>query len=243
MRRERTGHEFNQGQPLLLQRETTESDLESTKSLDIRNIREKSYIRKSSVYTNYDQFERKQFGNQIIQHYKKPISDSKPPSYCSPRDPIVSGLINNKNGGPDQLVDSAVQTLVNPQNEHRINTRRKRPKRCRNPDIVSCQWCDVLGPQSCSMCIEATNRHIAHDVESKNLPDVDQSILTLLAPNLPGMTTTSYYGGQNPGIGERSRGMGGKVTLSKENSMIFGGKSNRKKKNSNAPIATKHYNI
>lgn len=45
-------------------------------------------------------------------------------------------------------------------------------------------YCDVLGPASCSVCIEAANRRIAGEVQRESFPQLDSSVIALVAPRL-----------------------------------------------------------
>ena len=59
------------------------------------------------------------------------------------------------------------------------------------PDLqapVSCgrtsEFCEILGPGSCSICIENTNRHIGTELQHMLFPTIDMSMEKLIMPKL-----------------------------------------------------------
>ncbi|XP_013395573.1 uncharacterized protein LOC106177904 isoform X2 [Lingula anatina] len=70
------------------------------------------------------------------------------------------------------------------------------PTRCggaRNRNATFSQaFCDVLGPSSCSYCIEKTNRALARKVQNYAFPPVDATPRSLVAPNLGHILAESY---------------------------------------------------
>lgn len=62
--------------------------------------------------------------------------------------------------------------------------KRQNPEKCDRPNAIACQFCDVLGPAACGMCIEATNRRISLEVEEAAFPAIDCSATSLVAPSL-----------------------------------------------------------
>ena len=46
------------------------------------------------------------------------------------------------------------------------------------------QFCDVLGPETCTACIEFANRRVAGEVQKQDFPELDCTVTTLVAPML-----------------------------------------------------------
>lgn len=163
-------------EPPAMTSDTTDNVFDNLKHVDILTIKEKSYIQSSLIHKDNPKFDRQHFKHQILQDYKKPMSDVKAASYCSP-----SNSVNQSLTSVYDPTDDAVHSVVIPARQQKVKTRHKqKPRRCNNP----CHYCDVLGPQTCSLCIEKTNRYIAKQVERNTLPKVGGSMLSLVAPDL-----------------------------------------------------------
>lgn len=59
-----------------------------------------------------------------------------------------------------------------------------RPVRCQNPCRAQHAYCEVLGPASCSACIEFTNKTMAEEVQRRLFPGIDSSANSLVAPRV-----------------------------------------------------------
>lgn len=46
------------------------------------------------------------------------------------------------------------------------------------------EFCEILGPSSCSTCIENTNRHIGNELQDMLFPTIDMSVNKLIVPKL-----------------------------------------------------------
>ena len=147
--------------------------------VDYFHMKEKSYIRKTTERLKYplsDRTDKKRFSKHIIQEYKKPLKEVKPPGYGTPR--RVS-LVQRYN-----TITDIVNSLIKPNNGFNVMPKRQKAEKCDRENEMACQFCDVLGPVSCSMCIEATNRRIAHEVEEAAFPQIECTASNLVAPNL-----------------------------------------------------------
>ena len=156
------------------------------KGVDQQHAREKSYI----VRTGVDKspfpglVEQRRFSHHIMQGYNKPkrrqAQGYGTPQLCVLREPVKD-------------TNDVVDMVVRPPSSYNVMPKRQKPTKCRRDTGASCEFCDVLGPLSCSECIESTNRRIANDVQTAAFPAIDCTAASLVAPNLSQIMMKSSY--------------------------------------------------
>lgn len=119
--------------------------------------------------------EQRRFSEHIMQGYNKP-KRREVPGYGAPRTCVLQAPVKD--------TSDVVDLVVRPPSRYNIMPKRQKAVRCDRPGMVSCEFCDVLGPLSCHECIESTNRRIAHEVEHAAFPDMDCTASSLVAPTL-----------------------------------------------------------
>lgn len=147
--------------------------------VDFYHMREKSYIKRisQSLRSPYPgKSEQKRFSQHIMQEYKRPLKEVKSNGYGAPKRVVLNQTYND--------VNDVVEAFLKPNNGYNVMPKRQNPEKCSRPNQLACEFCDVLGPGACAMCIEATNRRIAHDVEEAAFPTLDCSATSLVAPRL-----------------------------------------------------------
>ncbi|XP_046325490.2 uncharacterized protein LOC124110288 [Haliotis rufescens] len=143
-----------------------------TSEVDVDTKREREYI----IRCNLPRYSRGPFNKMILQtFYKAP--KSKPIGYGMPR-PFTREASVQPNA--ISSINSKTQSYIT------INRHRSlcQPHPCSNHDVHDQQYCDILGPGTCSRCIESTNRHIAEVIQKKMFPTIEVSNNCLVVPKL-----------------------------------------------------------
>ena len=147
------------------------------KGVDQQHAKEKSYIGRTGVDKSPfpDLVEQRRFSRHIMQGYNKPKRRPVPgygmPKVCVLKEPIKD-------------TSDVVDLVVRPPSSYNVMPKRQKPTKCARDAGASCEFCDVLGPLSCSECIESTNRRIANDVQTAAFPSIDCTAASLVAPTL-----------------------------------------------------------
>ncbi|XP_067676308.1 uncharacterized protein [Haliotis asinina] len=139
---------------------------------DVDTKREREYILRCNLPRN----PRGPFNKMILQtFYKAP--KSKAIGYGMPR-PFTRETSMHQNAVSS--INSKTQSYIT------INRHRSlcQPKPCSSHDVHDQQYCDILGPGTCSRCIESTNRHIAKVIQKKLFPTIEVSSRCLVVPKL-----------------------------------------------------------
>ena len=140
--------------------------------------------------------EQRRFSQHIMQGYNKPKRRGAP-GYGAPLECSLHQPVND--------TTDVVDLVVRPPSSYNVMPKRQKPVKCERPSVVSCEFCDVLGPLSCHECIESTNRRIAHDVEHAAFPDVACTASSLVAPVLAQLMVRQEY------VGSKKRVQHGRV--------------------------------
>ena len=156
-----------------------ERELTDCSSLNLDSAREKLYIRESSEgnksRSTPTHRENKRLTQYVIKEYKEPLNLSNT-TYATPR--LAS------RDQPRGSISEVVDLFVKEHSGYKVKCKRQRIKRCKQQNVQACQFCDVLGPVTCAMCIERTDRHFAQRAEEKTLPAMEMSVSNLVASGL-----------------------------------------------------------
>ena len=135
---------------------------------DIEQKIERDYIIKSHLLDNSNT----KFERAIIQHFFKAPAPKAHPGYGMPRPDTREKnpfrlMMQDLQRDPSMLQISSFPSLSN-------------PVRCQREN----EFCEILGPCSCSFCIESTNRHIGDELQRIMFPQIDLSRERLVQPKL-----------------------------------------------------------
>ncbi len=147
--------------------------------------RERTYIHQSrSGAKSADQSDSQRFWSQTIKQYNRPIDSLEDIPYRSPRiypredDEMVKNAAFMKPKEPE------VESITKVPSSLKSLPRKLKEVECKSRGTFSHQFCDVLGPAACNVCIEFANRKIAGEVQKAAFPDLDCTVTTLVAPKL-----------------------------------------------------------
>ncbi|KAK3097720.1 hypothetical protein FSP39_012451, partial [Pinctada imbricata] len=136
--------------------------------VDIEQKIEREYIMKSRLLDNSTA----KFEKAIIQHFFKAPAPKSHPGYGMPRPDTREKnpyrlMLQDLQRDPSMLQITSFPSLTN-------------PVRCEREN----EFCEILGPCSCSTCIEITNRHIGDELQRIMFPQIDLTRERLVQPKL-----------------------------------------------------------
>lgn len=121
------------------------------------------------------------FEGAIMKHFFKAPAPKAHPGYGMPRPETREEnpfklMINDLQRDPSIVKVNKYPALSN-------------PKRCQN----TTDFCEVLGPSTCSTCIEQTNRHIADELQRIMFPKIDMNRTRLVKPKLSRVMRQGHF--------------------------------------------------
>ncbi|XP_063401974.1 uncharacterized protein LOC134686225 isoform X1 [Mytilus trossulus] len=126
---------------------------------------EREYILKTHLREN----NQTKFENVIMRHFYKAPTPKTHPGYGMPRPDTREDIVemSDTQEGPSLIKVNSYPSLSNPQ-------------KCQKGH----DFCEVLGPASCSTCIETTNRYISDELQRIMHPTIDMNRDKLIKPKL-----------------------------------------------------------
>lgn len=140
----------------------------ATSNNNIEQKVEREYILKAHLRDN----SHAKFENAIMRHFYKAPAPKAHPGYGMPRP-------ETREANPFKLMMADLQrdpSIVKVNSYPSLSN----PKKCQ----IGNDFCEVLGPASCSTCIETTNRYIADELQRIMFPKIDMNRVRLVKPKL-----------------------------------------------------------
>ncbi|XP_063401790.1 uncharacterized protein LOC134686013 [Mytilus trossulus] len=140
----------------------------ATSNNNIEQKVEREYILKAHLRDN----SHAKFENAIMRHFYKAPAPKAHPGYGMPRP-------ETREANPFKLMMADLQrdpSIVQVNSYPSLSN----PKKCQ----IGNDFCEVLGPASCSTCIETTNRYIADELQRIMFPKIDMNRVRLVKPKL-----------------------------------------------------------
>ena len=146
---------------------------------------ERTYIYRTRIGTrSADNYDTKNFWAQTIKQYNRPLDGKDDIPYRSPR---VYPQIEAASGNGTvfmQPKEPQVESITKVPSSLKSLPRKLKMHKCKSRGTYSHEFCDVLGPSACRVCIEIANRKIAGEVQRAAFPELDCTVTTLVAPKL-----------------------------------------------------------
>lgn len=138
---------------------------------------ERDYIKRSHLIDNSHNL----FSKAIMQHFYKAPAPKSHPGYGMPRPETSENnpfrlMMNDLNREPSIVHINNFPTMED-------------PIRCKGDN----EFCEILGPSSCSNCIENTNRSIADELQRVWFPKIEISRKRLVKPKLSKVMREGHF--------------------------------------------------